>query len=175
MRTVILLSLLVIFAARLPAVADDEAIRPVDETAMVAWASGIATETLTYDFEDYPKVFDHAKRNFTPEGWQGLQASLDNSGIHANLIKYQQTVYTQQNSTSPPKVETRGMKDGVSEWTVSIPLVQTVVAGNKSATRLVTITMTILEGPTIMAGSPMARLPTLTVVHWDENLPAVHH
>jgi len=170
MRNVILLSLLLIFATCLPAVADDRAVPPkIDEAALVAWASGIATETLTYDFEDYEKVFDHAKRNYTAEGWQGLQASLEHSGLQANVIKYQQTVYTQQNSTSPPRIETRGTKDGVSEWIVSVPIVQTVVAGNKTATRLVTITMTIVEGP------PRALLPTLTIVHWEEYPPAVHH
>ena len=144
-------------------IADDAALLKVDERALVAWASGTVVKTLTYDFESYQKVFDLSKRNFSDEAWQGLQASLAKSGLQENVVKYRQTLYTQQNTVVPPKIEARKMKkDGVREWTVSVPVVQTVVAGNKSATRAVTITMTIDERPLL------AQLPMLKVVHWEE-------
>jgi len=165
-RPLVLLALVVCFS--LPAAADPSQPK-VDETALIAWAAGTVTQALTFDFEDCKKVLDHAKHNFSPEGWQALQATLQQSGLQENVTKYQQTVYTQPDTRSAPKIESQTVKDGIPEWTISVPVIQTVVVGHKKATRHVTITMTVAEG------APFLLTPTLAVVQWVENVPPVPH
>src|SRR5579864_2422918 len=96
MRFIVLLSLLTFLAVHTPAAADDLATpKKIDDTALLAWASGTATKALSFDFEDYQRVFAKAKRNFTPEGWQDLQHSLKKSGLPYVVVQYQQTMYTE--------------------------------------------------------------------------------
>ncbi|HEV8414153.1 MAG TPA: DotI/IcmL family type IV secretion protein [Bryobacteraceae bacterium] len=162
MRFIALLSLLVFFAVHAIAAAADIATpKKIDAAALLAWASGTATSALSFDFEDYQRVFTNAKRNFTPEGWQSFEDSLKKSQLPDIVVKYQQTMYTEQNVTAPPKIESQGLSDGVYQWTVSVPVKRTIHAGNKTAIGQETVTMTLVEKKAIF-------LPTLLVVHWEE-------
>ncbi len=162
MRFVTLLSLLAFFAIGTPAVAIEAVTsQKIDESALLAWASGRAAEALTFDFEDYERVFERAKRNFTPQGWREFDATLKGSRLLENVVSYQQFAYAEQNLTIAPKIENQGLENGVYQWTVSVPLKESVRAGNKAAARLVIITMTLVEGRAI-------GLSTMTIVHWEE-------
>ncbi len=104
-RPIVLLALLVFFSF---SAAADPAQPKVDETALIAWAAGTVTQALTFDFEDYQKVLDHAKHNFSPEGWQALQATLQQSGLQENVKVTRASLKVERGGrghlTTPPPV-----------------------------------------------------------------------
>ena len=142
-----------------PKAAASHRTKGIDDVAVMAWASSTAAQALTFTFDDYTSAFAKAKRHFTTEGWESFQHSLDESKLQEYTIKYQQKVCTDPSVIRSPKIESTGIEDGGRQWTVSVPMIQTIEAGNKKSWLNRTVTMTLVEKPSILG-------PTLSVVGW---------
>lgn len=91
----------------------------MDDKALTAWATGAASETMTFDYRNFQERFLRASPHFTKTGWQTFSSSLKNSGIFDDLRKKNLTLTA---TAAKAEIKEQGAVDGKYRWTVTFPL-----------------------------------------------------
>ncbi|TAL34069.1 MAG: hypothetical protein EPN97_08585 [Alphaproteobacteria bacterium] len=131
-----------------------------DKDAMLAWAAAAAARAQTFGFDNYEESAARSQKDFTPEGWEGYQRGLLNTGALRNVVEHQQIL-----TAAPltlPFIDGEGLTDGIYQWRLHFVLVQTLRAGNKKTSIFVPVKMTVVRSPA--AQNP----PGFSISAWAE-------
>lgn len=114
------------------------------DTALLNWAVGAVTETMTFGFNNMTQRMTAARRHFTAPGWEGFQIALGGQLRSAVLENFQiVTAAVRAPATIPGRVP-----EGRRSWSVQVPILLTFQAGTKSDSRRSLVTLTVVEVPT---------------------------
>lgn len=118
----------------------------VNTQALLFWAQQAAVDVMTFGFNDVDQRFTYSQKYFTPGGWAAFAGQLSQSKMLANVMAYQQFITAIPRS--PAQMMAWGWKNGKYVWTVQVPIVMTIRAGNNRTPNNMTIVMTIVKLPT---------------------------
>lgn len=85
-----------------------------------AWFALAAADVYSFSFADYRKELTAASADFTPEGWQGFQEALKQSGNLQTVLD--QKLVVGAVPTGVPFAVSQGVVGGRWTWTFEMPL-----------------------------------------------------
>lgn len=116
-------------------------------TALTNLAMNIATEVLTFGFNDADARLLHSRRLFTKEAWQRFaRAYLDKGRLE--VIKTNQQILTTV-ATDGAVIIKEGVVNGEYQWVVQVPIITTYQAGKKTRPVYRILELVLIKQPTI--------------------------
>ncbi|MDF1761007.1 MAG: type IVB secretion system apparatus protein IcmL/DotI [Coxiellaceae bacterium] len=119
----------------------------VTDDFVMKWASLLATQVYSLNFEDYQKQLDAAKGKFTDHGWNALQAALKDSGFLKSLT--QNKVVTSAVVTAAPVISMREILHHRYTWVIEFPLLVAYGTASEAQKRTINIQMRVMRVPVL--------------------------
>jgi len=114
--------------------------------AVLRWAAASATEVMTFGFDDVDERLGHARRLFTPDGWESFQAGLQHTHLVKSMVENQQLLSTIPAAT--PTLIMEGVMQGVYTWVIDVRAIMTLRAADKKTNAPTSIRLVIVKMPT---------------------------
>jgi intracellular multiplication protein IcmL len=124
---------------------------PLDEpnltrTAITNMATNLATQVLTYGFNNADEKLLKTKHYFTEKAWQDFVNGLLRKGGLEQTKKLQQI--RTAIATNGAVIVSDAAVDGVPQWIVQVPVITTFQAGQKTENKKMTLQITLKRAPT---------------------------
>ena len=113
--------------------------------ALMSWVAQASTEVMTFGFNDYRRRLQEASRNFTRRGWESFTQALQRSRI-IEMVETNQQVITAA-PRGAPILQSEGLYQGRYQWVVQLPMVLTYIAGSKTRSDNLLVTLIIVRVP----------------------------
>ena len=100
-------------------------VRPLDEPVyatadILAWATGVAITSYTYDYINYRSDLQAIAASFTSDGWQSFLGALQSSRMLDTVLS-QRLIMTAA-PTGAPTIQQQGVINGRYSWKIAIPM-----------------------------------------------------
>ncbi|NDE90325.1 MAG: hypothetical protein EB059_04190 [Alphaproteobacteria bacterium] len=128
-------------------------VRPLEtpnltRTGITNMAMNIATEVLTYGFNNADERLLRSRRLFTEDAWiRFAKAHLKEGRL--DTIKSNQQVLTNIASNNAVITEEGVTATGVQKWVVQVPIITTYQAGKKISAQKSTLQLTLIKASTL--------------------------
>lgn len=116
------------------------------EGAVLGWAVDAVMQTLALDFVHYQRTLNHARVNFTDEGWDKFLTAMNDSGL-GHAMKTNKQVLS-LSPTDAPVVVAQGELRGVYTWKITQPYVLTFSTNTVTRSQKVKVNLTVVRVPT---------------------------
>lgn len=114
--------------------------------AVLHWATYAAAAALTFNFHNYPQVFQDVRVYFTPKGYDNFLSALKTAHTIENIVKKQLAVYAVL--TDNPIILREGPAPGGSyAWQIEFPMLLTYESERENKQHII-ITLLIVRVPT---------------------------
>lgn len=117
----------------------------LSDPAILSWAAQAATETMTFGFNDYRRRLQESSRHFTRDGWASFVKALQDSGMIEALEQKRQVISAEPRSA--PTITAQGVKDGIYQWVVEMPMMITTQYGTQQASVSRNVRLTVVRVP----------------------------
>jgi Type-IV b secretion system, inner-membrane complex component len=117
-------------------------------TGITNMAMNVATEVLTFGFNNADERLLRSRRLFTEEAWGRFATAYLKSG-RLDRIKLNQQVLTSIATNNAVVVSEGKNKQGVKQWVVQVPTITTYQAGKRVQSQQSTLEMTLIKAPTV--------------------------
>ncbi len=117
------------------------------DSALISWTSKAAADVMTFGFHDYQQRLQEASSYFTRRGWQSFSEALEKARILETVEKNQQIVTAAPQRA--PIILQQGVKNGVYQWVVELPLIVTYQAGSTTQNTNLKVRMIIVRVSTL--------------------------
>lgn len=115
-------------------------------TAITNMAMNVATEVMTFGFNNSDERLLRARRLFTDEAWQRFAKAYLSPGRLDKIKGLQQILTTI--ATNGAVISEEGEWAGRYRWVVQVPIVTTYQAGKRLQTQYSTLELTFVRAPT---------------------------
>jgi hypothetical protein len=115
---------------------------------LLAWTVTAVTRAYSLKFSSWPEQLEEARRDFTPEGYEGFRAALDRSGALARIVQGKYVASAVPNGAA--KIVSYSELDGRPSWKIRVPLLVTYRVGPEGPSAPFTVTAVVsrvLGGP----------------------------
>ncbi|MDF1796608.1 MAG: DotI/IcmL/TraM family protein [Coxiellaceae bacterium] len=119
----------------------------VTDTFVIKWASLLATQVYSLNFEEYQQQLDKVKGEFTDHGWDALQKALKGSGFIKSLT--QNKVVTSAVVTGAPVISLRQIIHHRYTWVIEFPLLVAYGTASEAQKRTLNIQMRVMRVPVL--------------------------
>ncbi len=123
----------------------------LDTPAILSWTAVATTRALTFGFHDVDERLNHARNDFTPQGWEEFNALLKDSGLIDKIIQQKLQM------KAVPKAQPRLTKQGnitefdvrLYQWQLEAPLVVSFINSENTVTEDFKIALTLQRIPLV--------------------------
>lgn len=116
-------------------------------TAITNMAMNIATEVMTFGFNNSDERLLRARRLFTDEAWQRFAKAYLSPGRLEKIKNLQQVLTTV--AVNNAVISEEGIWNGKYRWVVQVPIITTYQAGKKIQPISSTLELTLVRAPTL--------------------------
>ncbi len=92
----------------------------MDDKALTTWATGAATDAMTFGFNDFQTRFEQSARYFTKKGWESFSGQLQRTHRFDAMRKANQMITA--SPAGKAVIESQAAQDGTYQWVVKLPL-----------------------------------------------------
>ena len=119
----------------------------LSSTALLNWASELATATFTYNYLNYRQQIGALQPNFGANTWKDFLTELRNNGNVDAMVKRKLLVTAVPSGS--PVILSQGNLNGRYTWKVQVPILAKYVSANDSYQTQYLVTMTIVRVSTL--------------------------
>lgn len=112
---------------------------------VVRWAVNATLKLHTYDFLNYQRQLEEAKRNMTVFGWGAYEKALEESGNFKAVIsnRYASTAVP----AGPGRILKKGDLMGRFAWRIQFPILVTYQSSSRTTTQNMLVTVVVVRQP----------------------------
>lgn len=119
----------------------------LSSTAILNWASEVATATYTYSFVNYRDKLQALEPDFTKNGWTNFMKGMQDSSSLSAVEKRKLVVSAVVAGT--PVIANQAVLSGRYAWKVQVPILVTYQSASEKYQNTYTVTMVILRDATL--------------------------
>ncbi|QQR69893.1 MAG: DotI/IcmL family type IV secretion protein [Alphaproteobacteria bacterium] len=131
----------------------------VTQKAVLAWARTAVTDVMTIGFHNYDQALDRIRLRFTDQGWRRYAEALRKAGVKDRVVGNQQIVTAIP--AGEPVIISQGRDKTRTTWQIQVPVWVNYAIENKSESRKVLVTLTLVRVPS------RRRLDGVAIDLWD--------